>query len=138
MQRLSSLRDGGMQTDPAIITEEFPPGPYAYCLNLAIPGSTTEIIVGSKRMMRDFRLISQTCAFMISSGGAWFCILGTEETDWCADFVRAETIFGNGALPHFIPDDTLVIPKGQSIVVSARNNNTTARRVALMFQGIHL
>lgn len=126
-----------MQTYPTT-TEEFQPGPYAYALNMAIPGDTTTVVVGSKRMMRDFRLVSQTCAFMVSTGGNWFCILGTEETDWCSDFVRVETIFGEGALPHFLPDDTLIIPKGESIVVQAKNGNTTARRVALMFQGIHL
>ena len=112
---------------------------YAYGLNMVLPESTTEIIINSKRMECDFRLTAINAAFLFSDGGGWHVILGTEQVWWFADFVRAETIFGDGALPHFIPDDQLIIKKGDYIVCQARANTASfERRLALIFQGVHL
>lgn len=136
MQRLSSLRDERLPTSPRVV-ETFPAGPYAYGLNMFLKGTNGLIQTNSKRMERDFRLTSITSAFTSSVTG-YSLILGTEQVDWFSDFVRVETIVGDGALPHFIPDDELVIEKGDYIVVQARQDGSTDRRIAMLFQGVHI
>lgn len=135
MQRLSSLRDGAMQANGAI--ETFPAGNYAYGLNMFLEGTLNFIQTNSKRVERTFRLTSIASAFMISVA-SYSIILGTEQTDWFSDFVRVETIMGTGALPHFITDNELIIEKGDFIVCQARNDNTSTKRIALIFQGVHI
>lgn len=135
MPRLSSLRDGAVQTIPA--EETFPPGPFAYGLNMFLLGTNGYIQTNSKRVNRDFRLTAITSAFTASVAG-YSIILGTEQTDWFSGFVRVETIVGDGALPHFIPDDELIIEKGDFIVVQARNDSSSDKRIAMLFQGVHI
>lgn len=117
--------------------EKFPAGPYAYGLNMVLDATSGFIAVNSKRMERRFRLTAVNVAFTISVS-TYSIILGTEHTDWFADYVRVETIVGDGALPHFVPDDQLIIDKGDFIVCHARNDNATAKRIALIFQGVHI
>ena len=119
----------------------FPPGAYHYGLNLFLEGTDGFIQINSKRIERNFRLTAVNSAFMYDVDGVatdWSLILGTLQTLWFADFCRAETILGDGALPHFVPEGGIVVEKGDYIVVQARNDNTTAKRIALMFQGVHI
>lgn len=136
MQRLSSLRDERLPTSPRVV-ETFPAGPYAYALNIFLEGTNGFIQTNSKRVERDFRITAITSAFT-TSVASYSIILGTEQVDWFSDFVRVETIVGDGALPHFIPDDELIIDKGDYIVVQARNDNTSTKRIAMLFQGVHI
>ena len=136
MPRLSSLRDEALQASGAE-TQCFPEGVYAYGLNIYLEATQDFIQTNSKRMERDFRLTSVASAFMISVA-SYSIILGTEQVQWFSDFVRAEVILGDGALPHFIPDDQLIIEKGDFIVVQARNDNSSAKSIALIFQGVHI
>lgn len=116
-----------------------PAGSYAYCLNMAITDSLVIIVTNSKRVLRDFRLTGINCALSTSNIGNWSCILGTEHENWFAGFVRAETIFGNGVFPHLLPvDANRVIEKGDYIVCQAINLEATAKRIALIFQGVHI
>lgn len=68
------------------------------------------------------------------------CILGTEHEDWFGGFVMAETIFGTGALPHLLPvGANRVIERGDYIVMKAINlSGSTAKRIAMIFQGVHI
>ena len=139
MPRLSSLRDEALQTNGTAQAQCFPKGVYAYGLNLYLEGTQDFIQINSKRMERDFRLTAVNTAFVIDSRVSPFSlILGTEQVNWFADFVRAETILGDGSLSHFIPDDQLIIEKGDYIVVQARNDDTDAKSIALIFQGVHI
>ena len=137
MQRLFGLRDGTMQAGTQTPTESYPAGSYAYALNIFLEGTNGFISVNSKRMERTFRLTSIASAFLASVGD-WSLILGTERYDWFGGFVKAETIMGNGALPHFIPTDGMIIARGDSIKVTTRNDDTTVKHISLIFQGIHI
>jgi hypothetical protein len=137
MQRLHGLRNGAVQTGTQTSGESFPAGAYSYGLNIFLEGTNGFVSINSKRIERKFRLTSIASAFLISVGD-WSLILGTEEFDWCGGFTRAETILGNGALPHFLVGEGMIIAKGDSIVVQARNDSSSTKRIALIFQGEHI
>lgn len=137
MQGLRSLRDEAMQAGTQATAQGFPAGVYAYGLNMFLEGTSGIIQTNSKRMERSFRLTAINSAFQFSVSN-YSIILGTENVDWFADFVRIETIMGDGALPHFLPEDGQIIEKGDFIVCSARNDDTSTKRIALIFQGVHI
>ncbi len=110
---------------------------YGFGLNLALPATLNSVTTNSKRMDRDFRLLSVQCAVMIVTGN-FSVVLGTEREDWMPDYVNCNTIFGDGALPHYLPGEGTIIDKGNFLVVKARNNISSAIRVALLFQGVLL
>jgi hypothetical protein len=116
-------------------------GVYAYGLNMVLAARVDALANNSKRMERDFRLTSVASIFSNTVGGyddGISFILGTEQFDWFSDWCVASTIFGDGALPHFLPAGGMVIEKGDFIVVQARNLTAAEKRIALLFQGVHL
>ena len=120
-----------------MVVQTLEPGPYGYCLNMALPATSGAIVVNSKRVMRDFRLLKFNAAFQFSVA-IYSLILGTQDYNWFADFVRIETIAGDGALPHYIPGGGMDIKCGDYITATVRNDNSTAKRIALIFDGINL
>lgn len=146
MQGLRSLRDGNVQaTDiygqaqlqasgqgQIAITK----GSYAFGLNVFLPATSGIISNNSKRMDCHFRLTSvNTACLADASAFAWSLILGKIDIDWFSDFVRADCILGDGVLPHFIPEGGIIVESGNSIVAQIRNDESVAKRVALLFQG---
>lgn len=115
-------------------------GSYGYALNIVLAARTDDVAVNSKRVERDFRLTSVACANSdtVVYDDGFSIILGTERFDWFSDYVVCNTIFGEGALPHFLPGEGVVIEKGDFIVAKTRNLDSTAKRIALLFQGVHL
>jgi len=126
-----------MQAGTAAPAQGFPAGTYHYGLNIFLEATDGFITVNSKRMERRFRLTAVNQAFEFSISN-WSLILGTEQVFWFADFVRAGLIVGDGALPHFVPGDGFVIEAGDYIVCQARNDTSSAQRIALLFQGVHI
>jgi hypothetical protein len=116
-----------------------PAGSYAYGLNMFLPATLNSLQTNSKRVLRDFRLTSVNSAYLASVTD-WSLILGTELVDWFSDYVQARTILGDAVLQHFLPNAGagMVIQKGDFLVCQARNDNTTAKRIALIFQGEHI
>lgn len=112
-------------------------GSYGYGLNLALDARVDSLANNSKRVMRDFMLVSVTNALANAWDDTWSVILGTEDVDFFGDYVIASLIFGDGTLPHFLPKP-LKIEKGDYIVVKARNVNATGKRLALLFDGYHV
>jgi hypothetical protein len=139
MQGLRSLRDGTVQPYPQSATgAEFPAGSYAYGLNVFLEATSGLIQNNSKRMERDFRLVSVNTANLAITVN-WSLILGTEKVDWFGGFVRAECILGDAVLPHFLPNpESMVIEKGDSIMVQVRNDEAVEKHIALIFQGVHI
>lgn len=116
-------------------------GSYAYGLNMVLAARVDALANNSKRMERTFRLTSVASIFSNTVGGYdddISFILGTEHFDWFSDWCAASTVFGDGALPHFLPGDGQVIEKGDFIVVQARNLTAVEKRIALLFQGFHI
>lgn len=115
-------------------------GSYGYGLNIVLDARTDAQANNSKRMERDFRLVSVSCAMSGNSvyDDGFSIILGTEHQDWFGDYVICANIFGDGALPHFLPGNGVVIKKGDFIVAKTRNEDSIAKRIAMLFQGIHL
>jgi hypothetical protein len=126
-----------MQTGNQAPAQGFPAGCYAYGLNIFLEGTNGFISTNSKRMERRFRLTSVNTAFLTSVDD-WSLILGTEQVNWFAGFVRAETILGDGALPHFVPEEGMIVEAGDYIVCQARSDSTETKRIALIFQGVHI
>lgn len=139
MQGLRSLRDGAVQAAPQSATgAEFPAGSYAYGLNVFLEATSGLIQINSKRMERDFRLVSVNSANLAITVN-WSIRLGTERFDWFGDFVRAECILGDAVLPHFLPNpESMVIEKGDFIVAQVRNDESVEKHIALIFQGVHI
>lgn len=135
MPRLRSLQQGMSAQGQA--EETFPIGSFAYGLNIYLEATNGVISVNSKRMDRTFRLTSVNTANLGTTVN-WSLILGTEKVDWFADYLRAETILGDGVLPHFLPSEGMIIEKGDSIMVHCRNDSAVAKRIALLFQGEHI
>lgn len=115
-------------------------GSFAYGLNIVLSGVLDYLTNNSKRVERDFRLTSIQCALSRQSvyDNGFSIILGTEYQDWFNDYIICANIFGDGSLPHFLPGDGVIIPKGSFIIVKARNNDTTEKHLAFLFQGEHL
>lgn len=137
MQRLFGLSQSDMQTGTESPFAAFPPGSYHYCLNMFLEATNGFIANNSKRVERTFQLKSIGSAFQFSVSG-YSLMLGTEEVDWFADFCRVETIMGDGALPHFIPGEGPIVEKGDFIVCQALNQDAFTKRIALIFQGVHI
>ena len=115
-------------------------GSYGYALNMVLAARTDALANNSKRVERDFMLCSVASIFSNTAGGyddGISFILGTENQDWFADYIVASTIFGDGALPHFLPEPQF-IAKGDFIVAKARNLTGAEKRIALLFQGYHV
>ena len=115
-------------------------GSYGYGLNIVLDARADALANNSKRVERDFRLTSVSCAVSDSVvyDDGFAIILGTEKYDWFGGWVICNVIFGDGALPHFLPGDGTIIQKGDFIVAKTRNMDSTAKRIALLFQGVHL
>lgn len=143
MQRLSSLSSTDLPTyqagpdvqDKTAVT-------YGYGLNLVLAARTGSLANNSKRMDRDFQVTNIACALSGSVTGAYAqgfsVILGTNLYDWFSDYVLAGTIFGDGALPHWIPGGGQFVEKGDSIVVQAKNVTSTLKTISLFFHGYFL
>lgn len=141
MSRLSSLRDREMQPDATNAAQEkFPAGSCAYGLNVFLEATNGLIQINSKRMERNFRLVSVNTANLAAAVSInWSLILGTEQFDWFGGFVRAEVILGDAVLPHFLPSpESMVIEKGDFIVCQVRNDEAVEKHLALLFQGVHI
>ena len=115
-------------------------GSYGYGLNIVLDARTDALANNAKRMERDFCLVSVTCAVSDTTlyRDGFSIILGTEQYDWFADYVVCNVIFGDGALPHFLPGEGTIINKGDFIVAKTRNLDSQAKRIALLFEGYHL
>ena len=115
-------------------------GHYGYGLNIVLDARTDALNNNSKRVERNFLLKSVTCALsggtLLSDGFA--IILGTERFDWFSDYIICANIFGDGSLPHFLPGEGTLIEKGDFIVAQTKNLDAEAKRIALLFQGIHV
>lgn len=115
-------------------------GTYHYGLNMVLAARVDALANNSKRMERNFMLTSIASVFSGATGGyddGISFILGTENFDWFSGYIIASTIFGDGALPHVLPEPQF-IEKGDFIVVQARNLTEAEKRIALIFQGYHL
>jgi len=137
MQGLRSLRDGNVQATGIVQAQTAVPiGSYGFGLNVFLPATSGYISNNSKRMDCHFRLVSvNTACLANASAFAWSIILGTIRFDWFSEFVRADCILGDGVLPHFLPEDGIIIEAGDSIVAQTRNDEAVAKRIALLFQG---
>ena len=115
-------------------------GSYGYGLNIVLDARLDALANNSKRIERDFLLKSVSCAMSGDSVyiDGFSIRLGTEKVDWFNDYVLCGLIFGDGALPHFLPGEGTLIEKGDFIVAQTRNLDTDAKRIALLFDGIHL
>lgn len=143
MPRLSSLSTPNLpayQEGPKVQTKTAET--YGYGLNLVLPARVGTLANNSKRMDRDFQLTHIACALSGTILGAYAqgfsVILGTNRFDWFSDYVLAATIFGDGALPHWIPGGGQFIEKGDSIVVQAKNVTSTMKTISLFFHGYFL
>lgn len=114
-------------------------GSYGYGLNIVLDARTDALANNSKRVERDFMLYSVSCAMSGNStyDDGFSILLGTEYTDWFAGYLVCATLFGDGALPHVLPEPQF-IAKGNFIVAQTRNLDSTAKRIALLFQGFHV
>ena len=115
-------------------------GSYGYALNMVLAARVDAVANNSKRMERDFMLCSVAMVFSNATGGyddGTSFILGTEDVDWFGDYVIASTIFGDGALPHWLPEPQF-IAKGDFIVAKAKNLTAAEKRIALLFEGYHI